>query len=360
MDAKKLFIKFEKCFFYINFFFAALLVFSYLASIISPERFWPLAFLGLIYPILIYTNLLFVIYWVIRRRKFFFISFVTILIGLNVLLNTIGFSFSDPAKSRLPAAHLKLMTYNVHNFQSIINNKPADKAMLKLIDLNQPDIIGFEEFYSQYTRFNICDSLKRMLHFNQFYFEPFNITRYDSTGLALFSKYPIINKGVVKLSSEQDNTPGIFIDITYQSRVVRIYCFHLKSLRLDPPDPADNSLINPSRLKEIFTKLKAAFIIRAQQVNLIRNDVAKCPYPYIFLGDFNDTPSSYAFNQMSKGMKNAFKERGSGIGKTFNGSFASFQIDYILASQQFDIFNYGVIQKEISDHFPVYSEVGLK
>ena len=59
----------------------------------------------------------------------------------------------------------------------------------------------------------------------------------------------------------------------------------------------------------------------------------QCPYPYIISGDFNDTPSSYAVNQMAKGFKNAFREKGTGLGRTYNGDFPNYQIDYIMASR---------------------------
>ena len=58
-------------------------------------------------------------------------------------------------------------------------------------------------------------------------------------------------------------------------------------------------------------------------------------------------------------MKNAFREKGVGLGKTYSGGFASFQIDYILTSPQFQVFDYKVIRKLISDHYPVYSTIGL-
>ena len=94
-------------------------------------------------------------------------------------------------------------------------------------------------------------------------------------------------------------------------------------------------------------------------MDLIREHAGHCPYPYVFIGDFNDTPSSYAFNQMAIGMKDAFREKGTGIGKTFTGSFAGFQIDYILVSKQFNISDYKIIRKVISDHYPVISTVSL-
>jgi endonuclease/exonuclease/phosphatase family metal-dependent hydrolase len=364
MKFKKALLIIEGFVLYFNFFFAALLLLSYLSPLISPQKFWPLAFLGLLYLILLFINLFFCIYWVIRLKKYFFISAIVIILGFNVLLNNVGFNYFHKTLSSSSKAPLKLMTYNVHNFQNTINLS-VHRSILQLINLNQPDVIGFEEFNFKPSIFKVCDSLKKILHTNQFYFEPFIKTQYDSTGLALFSKYPIINHGIIRLSNERNENQAIYIDVKYKSIVVRVYAFHLQSLELKEQDYTSlnsfshKGIIGLTELKRIILKLKEGFIQRGQQVELIRQHASKCPYPYIFMGDFNDTPSSYAFNQMAIGMNNAFRDKGTGIGKTFNGGFASFQIDYILASKQFHVIDYQIIYKAISDHYPVLSDVVL-
>ena len=365
MNWGKLFAKIERSFIYITFFFGAVLLLSYLSPLVSPQLFWPLAFLGLSYLLLLFINLFFCVYWAIRLKKYFFIPAISILLGWSVLLNNIGFSRSPDISPVLSGFHLKLMTYNVHDFKTmdVPVNLPAYKQIVKLVGSTQPDIIGFEEFYSQYSRFRICDSLKKTLHTSQFYFEPFKITRYDSTGLALFSKYPIINKGIVRLSNERNDNQGIYIDIKYKSQIIRIYCFHLRSLELDPEDYQNlnnfshKAKINLTGIAKVISKIKESFIVRGQQSELIRSTVSKCPYPFVLLGDLNDTPNSYALHELK--MQNAFREKGTGFGTTFNGGFASFQIDYILLSQQFKVLNYSIIRKNISDHYPVSSNVTL-
>jgi endonuclease/exonuclease/phosphatase family metal-dependent hydrolase len=72
------------------------------------------------------------------------------------------------------------------------------------------------------------------------------------------------------------------------------------------------------------------------------------------------TPASFAVNELSKGLKNAFRERGFGLGRTYNGDFPNFQIDYILATLQFDVLDYYIIEKKLSDHYPVRADLLLK
>ncbi|MDV3197467.1 MAG: hypothetical protein Q8884_02675, partial [Sweet potato little leaf phytoplasma] len=82
--------------------------------------------------------------------------------------------------------------------------------------------------------------------------------------------------------------------------------------------------------------------------------------PYIIMGDFNDTPVSYALNNLTKGMQNSFQKKGSGLAITYNGDFPNFQIDYILATPQFDILSYNIIKESFSDHYPVTCNVSFQ
>ncbi|GAA4316781.1 endonuclease/exonuclease/phosphatase family protein [Mucilaginibacter gynuensis] len=358
-------LKAEKLLFYANWLAAAVLLASYLSAVISPQVFWPLAILGLGYPVLVAVNLVFVVYWMLRLKwRYSLVSGVSILLGLGILLNIIGLHFfADPNPKN---EHIRLMTYNVRNFNPIDElpkGEQAHRRILHLINELQPDIIGMEEFNSRVSVFRICDSLKKTLGTDQYYFEPFIITPNDSTGLALFSKFPIVNKGVVRLSNLKNENQCIFIDVKYKNRVIRVYDFHLQSIELDYYDYYLLKNFNAQRRAgslKIMQKLKRGFILRSMQVDIIRNHAARCPYPYVFLGDFNDTPNSYTFNQMAAGMQNTFKHKGRGLGKTFNGGFAAFQIDYILASPHFNVLSYHITPERISDHYPVYSDLQLK
>jgi endonuclease/exonuclease/phosphatase family metal-dependent hydrolase len=158
----------------------------------------------------------------------------------------------------------------------------------------------------------------------------------------------------------------IYVDLEKGDQRFRVYSVHLRSIGFDPEDyKYINGTSNDGKsdiflTRRVGTKLKNAFIKRSSQVTKIKEHAAQCPYPYIIAGDFNDTPSSYAVNEMSRGLKNAFHEKGVGFGRTYNGDFPNFQIDYIMTTPQFDIKNYTIIEKKLSDHYPVRSDLELK
>ena len=93
---------------------------------------------------------------------------------------------------------------------------------------------------------------------------------------------------------------------------------------------------------------------------MVKEHAEKSPIPHIIAGDFNDTPISYTVKTISRDMKNCFRKKGSGFGITYNGAFPNFQIDYIFTSSEFEVKNYLVINKKLSDHYPVRADLELK
>jgi endonuclease/exonuclease/phosphatase family metal-dependent hydrolase len=361
---------FDKIFLWLTILLSICLLISYLSPVTDPRKIWIVAFFGLGYPFLLLGNVLILVYWGLRGRNYWLIPLLCIAIGLNVLKNNIGFRI---ASSRLDAPKpscLRLMTYNVHNFKPYgeKNNLNAKKEAMSIVAGQNPDVIGFQEYYTRPRgRYAFTDTLKTIMHSPHYYFEPFKQNSGEAIGMAMFSKYPIINHGFIKLSDDGGSgNQCLFIDIKKNDKIVRVYSVHLQSIRFDPTDynyldkVSQQGKTDLTLSKRIGGKLKRAFIKRSEQVFKVKEHAAQCPYPYVISGDFNDTPASFAVSQMSKGLKNAFREKGSGMGRTYNGSFPNYQIDYILASPKLDIDNYWIVKKKLSDHYPVCSDLLIK
>jgi endonuclease/exonuclease/phosphatase family metal-dependent hydrolase len=212
----------------------------------------------------------------------------------------------------------------------------------------------------------MVDSIKKIIGSDNYYVENFSGNSDEKIGIAVFSKWPIIGKGLIQLSPLYSGNQCLYIDIKKNEHVFRVYSVHLQSINFEPEDyryldtVTKSGKTDLSSTKRLGGKLKRAFIKRSEQVAIIKKHASQCPYPYIIAGDFNDTPSSYAVNQMATGLKNAFREKGFGLGRTYNGDFPNYQIDYVMTSQQFDVASYKIIEKKLSDHYPVYADLILK
>lgn len=353
---------------WINLLLCFALLLSYLAPNVNPSKVWIFAFFGLAYPLILLTNLVMMAYWLLRRRWQFALSLITILIGWNVLVNNVGFRFSGAEAEPKKENTIRVMTYNVHNFKryGAANDISTKHEILSLINGQHPDIIGFEEFYTKYKgQYEMRDSITRIIGANNFYFEPINFNSTEAIGMAIFSKFPIVGKGMIHFSDTKSENQCLFIDVKKGEKTFRVYSVHLQSIRFNPEDykyldsVSKRGKTDMQSTKRLGGKLKTAFIKRSEQVFKVKDHAAQCPYPYIIMGDFNDTPTSFAVNQMAKDLKNAFREKGSGFGRTYNGDFPNYQIDYIMASKQFDIVTYKIIEKKLSDHYPLRSDVVL-
>ncbi len=341
---------------------------SLLASVIDPRNCWWLAFFGLGYSPLLIVNIIFCLYWLLRFSRMVFIPVISILAGWPILVSSVNLHSTSPDGLKKSAEYFRVMTYNVHSFQGVGNGaKPTRTRILQLISQEQPDVICLPEFFSRKKgEFAMVDSLKKTLHTPYFYRFTVNDVNYEGNGLAAFSKFPIINKGIISFGDQNSTNQCIFIDVKTASKIVRVYAVHLQSIRFMPEDyqVIDSiSKVEESKLhsyKRILAKLKTAFLKRSEQVYLVKNHAATSPYPFVIAGDFNDTPASFAVNKMASGLKNAFREKGSGFCTTYNGDFPNFQIDYILAHPNFKVINYKVFKKKLSDHYPIRADLLLK
>jgi endonuclease/exonuclease/phosphatase family metal-dependent hydrolase len=360
---------FDKILLWINIFLCATLLLSYLAPITDPAKYWVIAFFGLAYPVLLIFSILFVLYWLLRKSIWVLLPVICILIGWHVLNENIGFRSSSSTGKTTDTNLVRLMTYNVHNFKryGAKNDVSTKHDILQIITDESPDILAFQEFYSRrHGEYDMVDTLKKILNTQSYYFEAFESSNTEAIGMAIFSKLPIVAHGLIPLSSMKSLNQCLYIDVKKGNKIFRVYNVQLQSIRFDPEDYRYLSKISGEgkadmgSTKRLGSKLKTAFIKRSIQVVRIKQDAAVCPYPYIIAGDFNDTPTSYAVNQMSKGLTNAFFVKGSGLGRTYNGDFPNYQIDYVMASPAFDVRSYNIIEKKLSDHYPVRCDLAFK
>ena len=271
-------------------------------------------------------------------------------------------------------ADIRVMSWNVEHFDILEHKKHPEvkKEMISLINQYQPDIACFQEMVgsdSVPSAINyIPDFMKRMNMADYHYSYNYKID-FDNDhhfGIITFSKYPIVNKQTVSYPPHDYNSIFQYIDILKGTDTFRIFNIHLQSLKfsdknlqyIDDPTLKDEADIENS--KNIVSKFKKGFLKREIQSNRIKEEMNKSPYPVIVCGDFNDVPNSYAYNRIGKGLKNAFAEKGTGIGRTFYSISPTLRIDNIFADDRFTINQFIRIKKKLSDHFPLIADLYFK
>lgn len=371
MVKKKIFKKnlgfISKTLFFCNIIAVLFLLMSYAASFINPKTFWPLAFFGLGYLPILIVNIGFVIYWILRKPRYALFTLLPILLGWNLLTKHWNFRSPSENKPLKDSSDIRVMSFNAHLFQTLDKGSNDDfKAQtLAVIDEVKPDIVCFQEFYTKIKGSKkFSEKILLGSEFQDYYFEPATKNKHEGYGQAIFSKYPIVNSGTIK-KNEFGINRIIYADILKDGDTIRIYNVHLRSFALQNEDkefiqkPSGNAQQDEAATRRVSRKLKDAFTQRSNQAASLRQQMEETPYPLIVTGDFNDTPMSYSVNLVGKGLKNAFQEKGSGWGVTHYEMLPLFQIDYILCSKQFAVKNYHVVERKLSDHYPIWADISL-
>lgn len=356
---------FSKTIFLGNIVAIVFLLLSYAASFINPKAIWPLAFFGLGYLPILLINLGFLAYWLLRRPKYALFTLIPILAGWSLLTQHIGLRNEEHSVSRMDSG-IRVMTFNAHLFQSVKKGGDQDvkPAVLNLLKKTDPDILCFQEYFSKIKGTKqMTDRVIEAVGFKAHYFEPAMKSEHEGYGQIIFSKFPIVNSGVIT-KNEYGINRVIFADIVKGTDTLRVYNVHLRSFGLQSEDK--EFIQNPSTTpnderatRRVGRKLKYAFERRGRQAEALRAHIDATPYPVIVMGDFNDTPMSYSVNLVGKGLKNTFKEKGQGWGVTHYEMLPLFQIDYILCSRKFDVNQYNVVKEKLSDHYPIWADLSL-
>lgn len=342
---------------------AFMLILSYLSVHVNPETFWFLGLFGLAYPLFLLLNFILFIYWIVRWERYFLIPLITIIIGFSHLSNFFQPPFSK--EKIVDENSLKVVTYNVNLFRLYAWSKepPSHKEIFQLINQHEPHIVCLQEFYTDGK--NLTSNAAKNLISGNVHIGEIIKKQGTSYGLATYSHYPIINRGMIKFSDSFNAC--IYTDIQINNDTVRVYNTHFQSLRLKEKNL--NFLLSQSYRKEADTmdeirdisfRYRDALKKRARQVKLVTDHILNSPYPAIVCGDFNESPISYNYHKMRKNLDDAFVEAGNGVGHTYSGFLPSFRIDYVLYNHKYKAVEYLSPKVDYSDHYPVITTLVSK
>jgi len=335
---------------FINYIAIISLLLSYLGAFLNPSFISFPQFFSIIYPLLFFINLFFVLFWISLWRKYFLYSLFALIIGISFFQRT--FNFSKP--ERFYNDNFSIITYNVHlfNYYKWQGREFTHRKIFSLIKSKNPDLLFMQEFLDN-------KKVKSFKLFSTLF--PYNTVSYNSNtvkaGLVIFSKFPIISSGKIKY---KDQAFAIYSDIKIGQDTLRFINVHLRSIYLTKTDynSLDSLKFKDSRLKKIVDKLTKGYIERSKEVKILTNLIDTTHYPIVLCGDFNDTPLSYTYTQISKRLVDAFIIAGFGLGSTYKQLLPILRIDYIFVSDDLQILDYNKIKVNFSDHYPLWAEIG--
>ena len=363
----------KRFFIALNIIAAILFLLGSYGYLFNPTWFWPIGFLTLTAFYFFLILVAFIFFWFFIKPYRVLISVIAILLAYPSINNIFPFRFSSSFAKTRQANALRVMTWNVAQFNVMEdkNHPEVKKQMIELINEYQPDIACFQEMVAEDSTVKDHGHVDEFLEKMNFpdYFYSYNSKEdfwgYAHFGIIIFSKYPIINKKTISFYPNDYNSIFQYADIVKGEDTFRVFNIHLQSLRfsrenlkyIDKPTTEKAEVLKES--KSIIGKFRTGFLKRQKQADRIRAEIDMSPYPVIVTGDFNDVPNSYAYHTIGRGMKNAFVEKGAGLGRTFSGISPVLRIDNIFVGDKMDVQQFQRFKKKLSDHFPIIADVQL-
>lgn len=327
--------------------------------------------LGLGFAALFVLLVLFIFFWAIVAPRYILLSLVTLLLGYKSIAVLFAVNTPGTFHYQKPAGTIRVLSWNVARFLELRrNNNTASQKRLKMLDLikqQNADVLCFQEFYhsTDDRYYNNIDPIKAM-GYPYFYYCWNGDGDLQWFGQAIFSRYPIVDSGKLSYPPPSQKESLLHADILVGADTVRFYTTHLQSVKFKTEDyehfeeikNRDDSLLQNSR--SLFHKLRRGIVFRAQQADIVKNQLAASPHPFVITGDFNDVPNSYAYFKISDGLQDAFLKRGFGIGRTFASLSPTLRIDHILTTKNFEVQQFNRQVKALSDHYMIVADLKLK
>jgi endonuclease/exonuclease/phosphatase family metal-dependent hydrolase len=327
---------------------------AYVCPHVNPEKFSWLAFFGTAFPWLLLANIFLVGIWAWRFNRFALYHIGILIFGWHYITGFIGFDFG---KDALPENSFAVATHNIggvwygqHIISDSLREATAEQYLRFWQKNSLPDVLCLQEVTVKFYH-----SLEKKLGYEH----SFNLKK----GTVIFSRYPIEAGGEVPFDDTKNSS--LWADIRIEGKLVRIYNVHLQSNKVTSTtekvikDPELDKKKTWRSIGSVVKRVGGATSLRAEQAQRVRQHIEASPNPVIVCGDFNDTPNSYVYAHLSKGLTDTFRQKGLGLGTTFAGILPFLRIDYVLSEKTFATHSCTTIRGGESDHYPVVAALGF-
>ena len=327
---------------------------------VNPDYFTFPSILCLAFPYLSLFSILLGIFWAIRRKIIYCaLAIVTIVICLTPL--SIAFPLGSSRKPAKDAQTFKIISWNVIHTEDLRKpDYPGNRAVEFMVN-SGADIIGLAEMDNFTTELKTApESLRDSL---------FSIYPYrsgsPSSDIKLLSKYPVKNLERNLKGNPGESKYDFFLVNFPDNKELIVGMVHLYSFGLSEHERQVVTEINSVKsaktsMKEfkgpIRNKMRNAFRRRAENATSLREviDDLNTETPLIICGDFNDVPTSWAYNIVrGDDMRDAYVETNFGPAITYNLHAFYFHIDQMLYRGPIEALDLSVGKINTSDHYPL-------
>lgn len=323
------------------------------AGRLNPVEHALLSNLNFAFPLFLVINVVFIVFWVLFKLHYVIIPVV----GFIICYQPVRAYFPVNVPAKAPDGAIKVLSFNVWVYG--IGDEERASRILEYIKNQKADIVCLQEAFCENEKMRtVIDSTMGILYkYSEMSEMGPNIDR-----LVIYSRFPIVNKERIYYESPGNHSAAFILNIGGEK--VLVVNNHLQTMALTNED-RDNfktmvkgKMTGDSAKREsqrLIDKLADASRIRAPQAEAVHEYIKKHNYMSIIcVGDFNDSPLSYAHNTICKGLMDCFVASGNGLGVSYNRSAFFVRIDNIMCSDDWKPYRCKVDDSiDASDHYPI-------
>lgn len=331
---------------------------AWFAGFTPPQTSWFITVLGLAMMPLIIVNVLLLLWWIVRRKWIALVPAAVILLNIGFILSVfrIEVGGAEPEGGR----RLKVASYNIHGYaQQDVGGMM--RGLVKYLRSEGVDVVCFQEFPAT-DRFPV-DSIRTLMAD----YLPYGVAADNDPGVsvALFSRYLVGDHDILRF--EHTANGALWADIDVPGEKIRLFNVHFQTTSLNQSRQEIESVRRrgiadyegKKAFDAVMKRLYDNACKRNEQVDRVRAVMDTTARRIIVCGDFNDTPASYTYKHIKKGLYDGFRKCGNGYAYTYKPMMKLLRVDYIFYDKRFEGLRYQSPSLMWSDHNPVLLELRL-
>ena len=323
------------------------------SDMVSPVSHPLLANIGLLFPVVLFANAAFLVFWLICKWRYSLIPLLGFLFAYVPVRKYMPLNVSREH----PAEAIKVLSYNVLAFGDAGQPKDDSNEIVQYLLEVDADIVCLQEAGGEIAEERrIGQLLDSVYQYKEVSTKP------SGECIALLSKFPILSSE--QIPYESVGNLSVAYRVLIDGDTVLVVNNHLETTGISlhqreqfkdlvKGDLETDTAQQASKL--LMVKLGETAQIRAPQAEAVAQYVeAHKQYPVILCGDFNDGPNSYSHRVIADQLVDCYVESGNGPGISYNRSGFYVRIDNIMCSKEWVPYQCRVDSKiNASDHFPI-------
>lgn len=278
------------------------------------------------------------------------------LVGMALSFGSIRTYVPFNLTSEAPRGSIKVMTYNVMGWGNASNYEDDRNRTMRYVAQERPDIFCYQEGYAArdiYDRYIVPEIREHCPYLDTL--------RIGENVLGCFSRFPIVGKE--HLCGSATNGAVAFKLLSERGDTLLVVNCHLESMHLSRSEREGYSRLvhrgkeaeRDTLSRQLAAKIAFHTKLRGHQADTVAAYVKRhAGWPVIVCGDFNDSPISYARYTVGRGLTDAFRASGNGMGRSFNRDAIVVRIDHMFCSSHWKPYGCRVDQTaDYSDHYPL-------